>query len=351
MAEVDRSSWDSLVPEGARPFQSWAFLDLLERSGSAVPERGWTPRHLTIWRGPELVAAAPGWVKSHSMGEFFYNDFQWAEHTPAFGGAYYPKYVVTVPFSPVPGPKLLVRADDPEAPGLKRALARFVSRYDLSRSGAAPASFDREYHTPLLREMQATLDAMVAQRREEEGHMLRATRVRPHKHPQGGYYYVHVDTGRAVSAHDYEKLYLAEVGYATDFINAQAVEGWAAEAEAKKAETEAWTPAQRIFEEAREALDAVGLADKAHRRPGELSGGERQRVAIARALLMRPALLLADEPTGNLDARTGAQIISLLQRLHTEHRLTLVVVTHEERVSAVADRVWSLVDGRLEEAS
>jgi putative ABC transport system ATP-binding protein len=108
---------------------------------------------------------------------------------------------------------------------------------------------------------------------------------------------------------------------------------------------------QRSDEEAHEALDAVGLADKAHRRPGEMSGGERQRVAIARALLMRPALLLADEPTGNLDARTGAQSIALLQRLHEEHRLTLVVVTHEERVSEAADRVWSLVDGRLEETS
>ncbi|MFM2151767.1 MAG: hypothetical protein RL199_202 [Pseudomonadota bacterium] len=108
---------------------------------------------------------------------------------------------------------------------------------------------------------------------------------------------------------------------------------------------------RRSLDEARDALDAVGLADKAHRRPGELSGGERQRVAIARALLVRPALLLADEPTGNLDARTGAHIIALLQKLHADHRLTLLVVTHEERVSAVADRVWSLVDGRLEEVS
>jgi putative ABC transport system ATP-binding protein len=108
---------------------------------------------------------------------------------------------------------------------------------------------------------------------------------------------------------------------------------------------------QRSDEEAREALDAVGLADKSHRRPGELSGGERQRVAIARALLMRPALLLADEPTGNLDARTAAQIIDLLKRLHEDHQLTLLVVTHEDRVSDAADRVWSIVDGRLEETS
>jgi putative ABC transport system ATP-binding protein len=107
---------------------------------------------------------------------------------------------------------------------------------------------------------------------------------------------------------------------------------------------------QHTADDAREALDAVGLADKAHRRPGELSGGERQRVAIARALLMRPALLLADEPTGNLDARTGARIIELLGRLHADHKLTLLVVTHEDRVSAAADRVWSLVGGRLEES-
>ncbi|MFM2152650.1 MAG: hypothetical protein RL199_1085 [Pseudomonadota bacterium] len=136
MAEVDASAWDAVVPARAKPFQAWAFLDLLERSGSAVAGRGWTPRHLTIWRGTRLVAAAPGWVKTHSMGEFFYNDFQWADHTPGFGVDYYPKYVVTVPFSPVPGPKLLVHPDEADPHGLRRALARFA----LEAAGALGCS-------------------------------------------------------------------------------------------------------------------------------------------------------------------------------------------------------------------
>ncbi len=94
------------------------------------------------------------------------------------------------------------------------------------------------------------------------------------------------------------------------------------------------------------ALDRVGLAGKAHARPARLSGGERQRVAIARALLTRPALLLADEPTGNLDAVTGEAIIRLFGELAREGTAVLVV-THEERVSRVASRVLTLREGRL----
>ncbi len=97
---------------------------------------------------------------------------------------------------------------------------------------------------------------------------------------------------------------------------------------------------------AKVSLERVGLANKAAARPGALSGGERQRVAIARALLMRPGLLLADEPTGNLDARTGDEIIALFRALNQEG-LTLLVVTHETRVSAAASRVLLLQDGRL----
>lgn len=100
---------------------------------------------------------------------------------------------------------------------------------------------------------------------------------------------------------------------------------------------------------ARQALDDVGLADKGHRRPGELSGGERQRVAIARALWSQPRLLLADEPTGNLDEHTGGRIIELLTKLNAQRGVTLVIVTHEKRVSQVAHRVVRLNEGRLEE--
>jgi putative ABC transport system ATP-binding protein len=95
-----------------------------------------------------------------------------------------------------------------------------------------------------------------------------------------------------------------------------------------------------------EALARIGLADKAHLDPARLSGGERQRVAIARALLFRPAVLLADEPTGNLDAESGAAVITLFEGLAREGAAVLVV-THEERVSRAAGRVLTLRDGRL----
>jgi putative ABC transport system ATP-binding protein len=97
---------------------------------------------------------------------------------------------------------------------------------------------------------------------------------------------------------------------------------------------------------AAEALARVGLQDRAHAPPARLSGGERQRVAIARALFTGPAVLLADEPTGNLDAATGEDVIARFAALAREG-LTIVVVTHEERVSRAATRVLHLHDGRL----
>jgi putative ABC transport system ATP-binding protein len=105
-------------------------------------------------------------------------------------------------------------------------------------------------------------------------------------------------------------------------------------------------PLPKLRARALEALDRVGLADKAARLPGRLSGGERQRVAIARALLSRPAVLLADEPTGNLDARSGEAVIQLFTGMRQDG-VTVLVVTHEERVSAAAGRVLHLEDGRL----
>jgi putative ABC transport system ATP-binding protein len=97
---------------------------------------------------------------------------------------------------------------------------------------------------------------------------------------------------------------------------------------------------------ARQALVRVGLSGKEERLPARLSGGERQRVALARALFRRPRLVLADEPTGSLDADTGAGVIELLAELNREG-ITLVVVTHEERVSRAAHRIVRLADGRV----
>ena len=98
--------------------------------------------------------------------------------------------------------------------------------------------------------------------------------------------------------------------------------------------------------QARAALDRVGLTDRIKHRPNQLSGGEKQRVAIARALVVQPRLLLADEPTGNLDSRTSDEILALFDRLHAEGQ-TIVMVTHEEEVAAHATRILRMRDGRL----
>jgi lipoprotein-releasing system ATP-binding protein len=98
---------------------------------------------------------------------------------------------------------------------------------------------------------------------------------------------------------------------------------------------------------AAELLADVGLADRGHHRPGELSGGEQQRVAIARAVARAPQLLLADEPTGNLDRGTGEAVFSLLQRLNRERSLTLVVVTHNRELAVACGRTLTLEGGRF----
>jgi putative ABC transport system ATP-binding protein len=98
---------------------------------------------------------------------------------------------------------------------------------------------------------------------------------------------------------------------------------------------------------ARELLDAVGLGGREAAMPGQLSGGEQQRVAIARALIGRPRLVLADEPSGNLDSRTGEQILDLLLDLRAEHGVTILIATHEQHIAARCDRLVRLRDGRI----
>jgi lipoprotein-releasing system ATP-binding protein len=106
------------------------------------------------------------------------------------------------------------------------------------------------------------------------------------------------------------------------------------------------TPTQR--ERARAVLAAVGLADAMDKRPGELSGGMQQRVAIARALVLQPPLVLADEPTGNLDRASSDEVFALMRRMHAELGTSFLVVTHDPRLAARCDRVVELVDGRIE---
>jgi putative ABC transport system ATP-binding protein len=106
-------------------------------------------------------------------------------------------------------------------------------------------------------------------------------------------------------------------------------------------------PSAERRERAKEMLAMVGLGDRTHHRPNELSGGQRQRVAIARALVNNPSLVLADEPTGNLDSRTGIEILTLMDEIHAKGN-TVILVTHEEDVAARARRVIRLRDGKIE---
>ena len=107
-------------------------------------------------------------------------------------------------------------------------------------------------------------------------------------------------------------------------------------------------PASSARTRASQLLSQLGLGERLHHRPGELSGGERQRVAVARSLVGQPRMLLADEPTGNLDATTSQEIHELLMEVHDDFALTSVIVTHDPSLSGLCDQVWKLEFGNLE---
>lgn len=102
-----------------------------------------------------------------------------------------------------------------------------------------------------------------------------------------------------------------------------------------------------VVGEATKLLGEVGLADRLHHKPGELSGGEQQRVSVARALMQQPDLVLADEPTGNLDSHTGDALFALMRQLNRSRGTTFVIVTHNDKLSAQADRIVSMQDGAI----
>lgn len=109
-----------------------------------------------------------------------------------------------------------------------------------------------------------------------------------------------------------------------------------------------WKNRRELRERGLEIIEKVGLTHRIRHRPAELSGGEMQRAAIARALTARPSVLLADEPTGNLDARTGQDIMELLHKLNEAERLTIIMVTHDDAIAAQAQRIVRLSEGRIQ---
>jgi len=111
-----------------------------------------------------------------------------------------------------------------------------------------------------------------------------------------------------------------------------------------------WRKRKQYRQRAEELLEMVGLSDRLKHKPRELSGGEMQRAAIARALLAEPSVLLADEPTGNLDRATGEQIMQMLRELNQKQKLTIVMVTHDPWIAEQADRVVRLAEGRIQTA-
>jgi uncharacterized protein len=149
ITEVPRGAWDELLDDAARPFSEWAFLAALEESGSVGAPAGWHPRHLTLWRGSRLVAAAPAYLKDDSHGEFV-SDWSWATASERLGVRYYPKLLLAVPFTPVTGRRLLV------APGEDRAareveLARGALEYARAEGlSSVHVHFATEEETPAL---------------------------------------------------------------------------------------------------------------------------------------------------------------------------------------------------------
>jgi predicted N-acyltransferase len=144
---VAESAWDRLLAPDSTPFLRWAFLEALESGGCAVPERGWLPQHLTLWRGDTLIAAAPAYLKVDSAGDFS-RDWGWAGMCQRAGVPYYPKLVLCVPFTPVPGQRVLV-APGEDRPALITKVAEVAQRVAVEEGiPSVHALFHREDEAP-----------------------------------------------------------------------------------------------------------------------------------------------------------------------------------------------------------
>jgi putative ABC transport system ATP-binding protein len=162
--------------------------------------------------------------------------------------------------------------------------------------------------------------------------------------PSRGQYFFDERSVEQLGADELAQLRLNEIGFI--FQSFHLVPRMDAVANIELPMTLAGVPRPERRERALEALEAVSLSDRANHRPAELSGGQKQRVAIARAISMQPRLLLADEPTGNLDTQSGAQILHVLEELNRKG-ITLAVVTHDPNVARHADRVLEMRDGEI----
>ncbi len=113
--------------------------------------------------------------------------------------------------------------------------------------------------------------------------------------------------------------------------------------------TDSKITSEEIDQRVQEMLNLVGLENRANHKPSELSGGEQQRVAIARALINRPSILIADEPTGNLDSKTGKKVLDLIQKINREMKLTIIMATHSQEIAKLADRIVYISDGVIKD--
>src|SRR5579863_9035714 len=166
--------------------------------------------------------------------------------------------------------------------------------------------------------------------------------------PSGGHYFCHGIDVASLSEPDLARIRSERLGFVFQSFNLLSRTS-ALENVGLPLYYAASGPVHRVnrTERAREALRFLGLSERERNTPGQLSGGQQQRVAIARALINTPSLLLADEPTGNLDTRTSHEIMETLVRLNREQGVTIVVVTHESDIAAFADRVVTMRDGEI----